>query len=67
MALRRASSNESAPTHMRPEQHAPGIALVEGSDAPLSPARGIVYATIGGAIVWASVIGGVVAIVQRLR
>lgn len=36
-------------------------------DDPLAPARGILYAAIGGAAVWAALIGGAVTVIQRLR
>jgi hypothetical protein len=67
MALRRVAPNESARAVAQAAETSGGMPLIEAGDDPLSPARGILYAAIGGAAVWAALIGGAVAVIQRLR
>lgn len=65
MALRTSTPHLTAPL----TAHAPEREVTDplSSDVGLSAARGIFYAAIGGAAVWAALIGGVVAVIQRLR
>jgi hypothetical protein len=68
MALR-ASTPEPVARSITPAgDRYPLDALPEaGGDDPRSAARGIVFAALGGAAVWVALIGGAVAVVQRLH
>jgi hypothetical protein len=67
MALRASTPEPVARSGAHAAERRPVDSLPEAAGDPLSAARGIVFAALGGAAVWAALIGGVLAVIQRLR